>query len=131
MSPESSAVAVICSDASDSGFGGYLVQCGSEFVSSNWPKHHVSFSSTLKELLAVKFVLLSLLSQLAGLTVKWFTDNQNIPKLISCGSSKAYLQSKALSIYYICCNHSISIEMEWIPRSKNDQPDSLSHLLFQ
>ena len=128
MSPKSSAVAIVYSDASDSGFGGYLVQCGSEFVSGNWPKHHASSSSTLKELLAVKFVLLSLLNQLAGLTVKWFTDNQNIPNIISCGSSKAHLQSEALSIYYICCNHSISIEMEWIPRSENDQADFLSRI---
>jgi hypothetical protein len=128
MSPKSSGVAVVYFDASNSGFGGYLVHCGSEFVSGNWSKHLASSSSTLKELLAVKFVLLSLLNQLAGLTVKWFTDNQNILKIISYGSGKAYLQSEALSIYYICCHHNISIEMEWIPRSENDRADFLSRI---
>ena len=41
---------------------------------------------------------------------------------------KAHLQVEALSIYNICCNHSISIDMEWIPRSKNDQADFLSRI---
>ena len=85
-------------------------------------------SSTLREILAVKFVLLSLLDKLSGLTVKWFTDNQNVPRIISSGSSKGHLQTEALSIFYICCHRGISIEMEWIPRSQNDQADFLSRI---
>ena len=72
------------------------------------------------------FCMLSLVKQLSGLTVKWFTDNQNVPRIISSGSSKEHLQSEALSIFNICCSHGISIEMEWIPRSQNDQADFLS-----
>ena len=78
--------------------------------------------------MAVKFVLLSLVNQLSGLTVKWFTDNQNVPRIISSGSSKELLQSEALSIFNICCSHGISIEMEWIPRSQNEQADFLSRI---
>ena len=44
-----------------------------------------------REILAVKFVLLSFVNQLSGLTVKWFTDNQNVPRIISSGSSKEFL----------------------------------------
>ena len=128
MSPKSSAVAVVYSDASDTGFGDYSVQCGVDLVAGNWSKQHMASSSTLKELLAVKFVLLSMLNQLSGLPVKWSTDNQNVANLVSCGSAKAHLQAEALSIYNICCNHSISIEMEWIPRSQNDQADFLSRI---
>ena len=104
MSPKSSAVGVVYSDASDSGFGGYYVQCGLDLVSGVWSHEEMHTSLTFREILAVKFVLLSLVKQLSGLTVKWFTDNQNVPRIISSGSSKEQLQSEALSIYNICCS---------------------------
>ena len=85
MSPKSSVVPIVYSDASDTGFGGYSVQCGVDLVAGNWSKQHLGLSSTSKELLAVKFVLLSMLNQLSGLTVKWFTDNQNVANIVSCG----------------------------------------------
>ena len=75
MSPKSSAVGVVYSDACDSGFGGYFVQCGLDLVSSVWSHEEMRTSSTFREILAVKIVLLSLVNQLSGLTVKWFTDN--------------------------------------------------------
>lgn len=128
MSPKSSAVGVVYSDASDTGFGGYFVQCGQDLVSGTWSEKEMHTSSTLREILAVKFVLLSLLDKLSGLTVKWFTDNQNVPRIISSGSSKGHLQTEALSIFNICCHRGISIEMEWIPRSQNDQADFLSRI---
>ena len=87
----------------------------------------VRSSSTFREILAVKF-LLSLLNQLSGMTVKWFTDNQNVPRITSSGSSKDHLQCEALSIFNIYCNHGILVEMEWIPRSQNDQADFLSRI---
>ena len=87
MSPKSSAVGDVYSDASDSGFGGYFVQCGQDLVSGTWSDEEMRTSSTLREIFAVKFVLLSLLDQLSGLTVKWFTDNQNVPRIVSSGSS--------------------------------------------
>ena len=85
-------------------------------------------NSTFREILAVKFVLLSLVFQLSSMTVKWFTDNQNVPRIFSSGSSKDHLQCEALSIFYICCNHGISIEMERNQRSQNDQADFLSRI---
>ena len=62
MSPKSSAAAIVYSDASDTG----SVQCGVDLVAGNWSKQHLGLSSTSKELLAVKFVLLSMLNQLSG-----------------------------------------------------------------
>lgn len=38
MSPKSSAVAVVYSDASDTGFGGNSVHCGADLVAGNWSK---------------------------------------------------------------------------------------------
>lgn len=86
MSPKSSTIGVVYSDATDSGFGGYFVQCGVDLVSSVWSEDQMHSSSTFREILAVKFVLLSLVNQLSGTTVKRFTDNQNVPRIISSGS---------------------------------------------
>ena len=69
MSPKSSAVGVVYSDVNDSGFGGYFVQCGVDLVSGVWSEDQMHSSSTFREILAVKFVLLSLVNQLSGMTV--------------------------------------------------------------
>ena len=61
------------------------------------------------EILAVKNVLLSLRDKFSELTVKWFTDNQNVPRIVSS------------------CSRGISIEMEWIQRIQNDKAAFLSH----
>ena len=66
MSPKSSAVGVVYSDASDSGFGSYFVQCGLDLVSGVWSYEKMWTCSTFRENLAVKFVLLSLVNQLSG-----------------------------------------------------------------
>lgn len=128
MIPKSSAVGIVYSDASSSGFGGYLVQCGRECVSGSWTSAARNTSSTLREILAVKYVLMSFVSKLAGASVKWFTDNQNVPRILSCGSRRRHLQSEALEIFQICCRHPISIDLEWIPRHLNDQADFLSRI---
>lgn len=104
------------------------MQCRLDLVSGVSSLQEMGTSSTFREILAVKFVLLSLVNQLSGLTVKWFTDNQNVPRILSSGSSKGHLQSEVLSIFNICCNHGISFEMEWIPSSQNDQADFLSRI---
>ncbi len=45
-------------------------------------------SSTWRELQAVRLVLQSLSIPLKGESVKWFTDNQNVPLIILNGSRK-------------------------------------------
>ena len=69
FAPKSSSVGVVFSDASDSGFGGYLVQCGREKVSGQWSGDQKKGSSTLREILAVKYVLISLISKLTGQSI--------------------------------------------------------------
>ena len=128
MSRKSSAVGIVYSDTSGTGFGSYFIQCCQDLGSGTCSDKEMRTSSTLQEILAVKFVLLSLLDQLLGLTVKRFTDNQNVPRIVSSGSSKGDLQSEALSIFSICCSRGISIEMEWIPRTQSDKADFLSRI---
>ena len=48
-------------------------------------------SSTMREILAVRKLLQSFAPKLAGLCVKWHTDNQNVARIIEVGSPKCNL----------------------------------------
>ena len=126
---ESSSVAVVYSDASQTGFGGYLVSCGHHEVAGHWDNNEKDTSSTMRELLAVKYVLISLITKLVGLTLKWYTDNQNVARIVHIGSRKEHLQKQALQIYHLCATQGVKMEMEWIPRSLNEKSDLLSHVI--
>jgi hypothetical protein len=73
--------------------------------------------STWKEFTAVKKVLFSLSDYAKGKRIKWFTDNQNVVNIIIKGSMKCHLQDIALDIYKQCLNYSLSLDVEWIPRT--------------
>ena len=128
MVPQSSCVGVVYSDASDTGFGGYLVKCSKHEVAGSWDIHQLFFSSTLKELLAVKYVLISPIDKLSGFSVKWFTDNKNMALILNIGSKKPHLQNEMLQIFIICYPRSTGIDIEWIPRTENEQSDYLSKM---
>ena len=66
---------------------------------------------------------------MAGLCVKWFTDNRNVARIIDIGSPKSPLQEEARRIFNICVLHGISIEPEWVPRASNEQTDYLSRIV--
>ena len=122
MVPKSSCVGVVYSNASDTGFGGYLVKCGKHEVAGSC---HVNLSSTSRELLAVKYVIISFVDKLTGFTVKWFTDNKNVALILNIESKMPQLQHKILQIFNICYPRSIGIDTEWIPRTENEQSDYL------
>ena len=61
--------------------------------------------------------------------VKWFTDSQNVAKIIDIGSSKPELQEMARGIYSKCVANGIGLRIEWIPRSQNDKADALSRII--
>jgi hypothetical protein len=50
---KSGATRVVYSDASDSGYGGYSVEVGQQFVQGSWLEHEAQLSSTWRELKAV------------------------------------------------------------------------------
>ena len=58
--------------------------------------------------------------------VKWFTDNQNVKRIINSGSRRSNLQQIALNINRFCEQKSIVIEPEWIKRKYNVLADTLS-----
>ena len=94
-----SAVRVVYSDASSSGYGGYLVEHGCYIAHGQWLPQERIQSSTWRELNAVHKVLASLTDKLENQRIRWFTDNQNVVRILNTGSRNPLLQQEALAIY--------------------------------
>ena len=124
-----SAVRVVYSDASGTGYGGYIVEHGHLIANGMWSKDEAKASSTWCELRAVRMVLESFQAKLMNERVRWFTDNQNVVRIVQYGSKKPDLQAEALSIFSICLKQHIRIEPEWIPRERNALADYISTLV--
>ena len=68
-------------------------------------------------------------SKLSNERIRWFTDNQNVVKIVQYGSKNAALQSEALAIFSMCIDNHIHIEPEWIPREQNQLADYYSRIV--
>ena len=123
------ATRVAYSDASDSGYGGYVVELGPEVAHGQWTEVESQQSSTWRELKAIYLVLKSFANKLEGHTVKWLTDNQGAMYIIRSGSRKEHLQDGAMAIFELCFAHSIKLEIDWIPRSLNEYADAISRII--
>ena len=86
-------------------------------------------SSTWRELRAVTKSLEAVAQYLANHRVRWFTDNQNVVRIIQVGSRKQKLQAEALSIFKTAVKYNISLEPEWIPREENEVADYISRII--
>jgi hypothetical protein len=133
---------VVYSDASATGYGGYVVQRDDSEVLGTWSRHEVTKSSTWRELEGVYRVLNSEKECLKDRCVKWFTDNKNVVFIIETGSRKADLQAIAVKLYEVCTQYNIDIFPVWINREGNvmayylskivDCDDwCISHVVFQ
>jgi len=122
------AVRIVYSDASDTGFGGYTVEHADEVAHGHWNPLEAQQSSTWRELRAVRLVLESLMSKLQNCRVRWFTDNQNVARILQVGSKTHVLQKEALLVFSLCVAHNVAIEPEWTPRSENQLADFISHI---
>ena len=103
-------VRVVFSDASDVGYGGYTVEHGMHIAHGNWlPEEEAQQSSTWRELVAVHKVLEAIASRLRNCRVRWFTDNQNVARLLLVGSRKEHLQLEVLKVFSLCVSHMVFI----------------------
>jgi len=127
--PKPSAVRFAYSDASSSGYGGYIVEHGNLVANGQWSENEASQSSTWRELRAVRCVLESFQSKLKDERVRWFTDNQNVVRIVQHGSGKPALQAETLAIFSICMGNHIRMEPEWVPREQNQLADYYSRLV--
>ena len=117
------------SDASDSRYGGYVVELGPDVAHGQWSETESKQSSTWRELKAIYLVLKSYAKKLEGHIVKWLTDNQGTMCIVRAGSRKEHLQDGALVIFELCFTHSIRLEMDWIPSSLNEYADAISRII--
>ena len=85
-------------------------------------------NSTWRELATVIRVLKAFADKLAGTRVKWFTDNQNIVRIIQVGSRVDTLQVLAVEPFSLILAYQIIIEPEWIPRACNETADCFSKI---
>ena len=116
------------SDASDTGYGGYVAGFKNQIINGTWSETEKTRSSTWRELAAVFKILLELRDELAHLKIRWYTDNANVPRILAHGSPKPDLQALSLSIFLLCLKHNIVILPEWIPRNINRIADSISRV---
>ena len=124
-----SAVRVVYSDASDTGYGGYVVEHGPCVTYGQWEENEACQSSTWRELAAVLRVITAVADKLVNSRVRWFTDNQNVSRILQIGSKKPSLHSLALKVFSLVVQHQIRLEPEWIPRDLNERADYLSRII--
>ena len=118
---------VIYTDASQHSYGGYIVsKLGNIIAHDSFTPNEVSGSSTYRELIAVKHVLLAFRHLLKHDKILWHSDNANVSRIINVGSTKEDLQNAAVDIFKICMESDIEIVSKWIPREENQLADSIS-----
>ena len=89
-----SAVRLVYSDASDTGYGGYTAEHGCHIAQGQWVPQESSHSSTWRELKAVLRVLESLADRLRNQRIRWFSDNQNMVGILLVGSRNPCYRKK-------------------------------------
>ncbi|CAG2253337.1 unnamed protein product [Mytilus edulis] len=119
---------VIFSDASNVACGAYTVELENKIFHKMWNELERCKSSTWREMRAIEQALLSFSTLFMGKSLKWFTDNQNCVRIVQAGSMKEDLQNLAYSIFCICKEHNILIELQWIPRTLNSKADYISKM---
>ena len=82
-------------------------------------REHSKFN--VRELPVIEFSLQSFASVLDGSHVKKLTDSQVAAKIVEVGSMKLGLHKMARRIFYICIRTGIHLEVQWIPRTSNQQ----------
>ena len=127
--PRYSTAKMIFTDASDSGYGGFAVdKLGTHICTGKFTSEETHTSSTVRELLAVKFVLKSYGSLLESKTIQVNIDNQAATRILAFGSAKIHLQSIALDIFHYCIKHDIKLLPQWVPREHNKDADYFSRI---
>ena len=120
---------VMYSDASNIACGAYSVEIESKVFHKMFNDFESIQSSTWREMWAIKQALSSVKLHFSGKSLKWHTDNQNCLRIVQASSMKEPLQNLAYSIFSICTKHSISIDIQWIPRKENTKVDYISTMV--
>jgi hypothetical protein len=117
---------IVYTDASNKGFGGYIKGNDESETIGAWHKVESGESSTLREMEALRRVILSNEKSLSGKAVSWRTDSKNAAAIVKQGSTKLDLQKLAIEIQNCCDRCDINLFPMWIPRNENQEADFLS-----
>ena len=127
IKPKPVTTKVLFTDASEKGYGGYTCNRLSKIIcKGNFTPTEMSTSSTLRELLAVKYVLISVGHILSGESIQLNLDSYNSTRILTVGSSKQHLQQIAIDIFKLCLQNDVKIHHQWIPRELNSTADFFS-----
>ena len=99
MWPGPSAVRVVYSDTSSTGYGGYCIEHGDQVADGQWLPEEALWNSTWRKLKAVRLVLKDFGPKLKNCRVRWLTDNQNVVRIVLNGSRKLIVREEALAIF--------------------------------
>ncbi|XP_060081899.1 uncharacterized protein LOC132561188 [Ylistrum balloti] len=91
-----------------------------------WDEREKRYSSTWRELEAVKRVLLAKVDMVKGKQVKLLTDNRNVCSIVKTGSRKPDLQRVAREINEVLDYNNTGVSTQWLPRISNSTADYLS-----
>lgn len=119
---------IVYSDASGSACGSSIEFEGKMFHQT-WADFEKAQSSTFRELLAVSLSVKAFVESLRAQTVTWFTDNQNVVRIVNSGSKTPALQELAMDIHRSCLLSAINIDMQCIPRDLNSAADDISNFI--
>ena len=122
---------IIYSDASGTGCASVMVDFPTTdklIVNKTFSAEEAATSSTERELIAVLHGLIELKEVLDGQAVVWFTDSKNVARIVRRGSMKVYLLNLDLGVYEVTKKHGINLQVQWIPRSENEEADLWSRV---
>ena len=119
----------VYSDSNATGGGAFIDFTGDFVCHKVWTDNKSSKSSTWRELSVIEFSLQSFASLLERAHVKWYTDSQAAARVVEVGSMKLDLHRIARRIFSICIQSGIYLDIQWIPRSLNEQADYISRLI--
>lgn len=117
---------IVFVDASNRAGAGVLLCSQNKVSHCMFSESEIASSSTFRELRALEHALLSFAPELKGKLVKVYTDNQNIVRIVNCGSTKVDLQTLAKNIFDLALECQFLLEVAWIPRELNVEADGLS-----
>ena len=109
----------VITDSSSQGMFGYqLTDKYRILLRKRFSAEEIKSSSTIRELLALKNIYCSDISQeFSGQSVKHYTDNMALVSILDIGSSKMHILQLALDIWEACKEKRIKLAVEWRPRT--------------
>ena len=115
------------SDASNTGIACVFDVRGKKNICyRNLTELEKTFSSTWRELEAIRFSLLSGIKQFENKCIFWYTANFATQQIIKRGSNKTHIHLLALNIFNLTFHHNIHLEVFWVGREYNKEADKIS-----